>query len=544
MASHDMDMVGNVLPQVFNENASEDKGELARMQSFVGAIAVADLVKTTLGPKGMDKILQSVGDPTAKRSITVTNDGATILKSIHVDNPAAKILIDISKCQDEEVGDGTTTVAVLAGELIREAEKLVNQKIHPQIIIQGWRLARDVALKTLRDSAMDNSGDEEAFRRDLKNIAMTTLSSKLLLEDREHFSNLAVDAVLRLKGSGNLDYIKLIKKNGGTLKDSFLAEGFILEKSISTGCPRRKEKPRILIANTPMDQDKIKIFGSKVKVDSMLKVAEIEEAEKMKMKKKVEQILALKPDVFINPSTHLYYPEQLLAEKRIMVIDMPDFDGLERLAAVLGAEILSTFNSTGFSETQQPKLGSCQVIEELMIGEDKVICFKGCAANEACSIVLRGSGSHILDEAERSIHDAICVLVSAVKSHRVLYGGGNSEIRMSLAVEELAKSVRGKQALAIQSYAHALKQLPTIISDNAGYDSAEIVQNLRSEIYNGNTEAGLNMFKGEVDNMRELGVTECLRVKEQALLSASEAAELILRVDEIIRCAPRKREGQ
>lgn len=543
MASHDMDMIGNVLPQVFNENASEDKGELARMQSFVGAIAVADLVKTTLGPKGMDKILQSVGDPTAKRSITVTNDGATILKSIHVDNPAAKILIDISKCQDEEVGDGTTTVAVLAGELIREAEKLVNQKIHPQIIIQGWRQARDVALKTLREAAMDNSEDQEAFKRDLKNIAMTTLSSKLLLEDREHFSDLAVQAVLRLKGSGNLDYIKLIKKNGGTLKDSFLAEGFILEKSISTGCPRRKEKPRVLIANTPMDQDKIKIFGSKVKVDSMLKVAEIEEAEKMKMKKKVEQILALKPDVFINRQLIYNYPEQLMAEKGIMVIEHADFDGTERLAAVLGAEILSTFTAASFNEGQDPKLGSCDLIEEMMIGEDKVICFKGCAAGEACSIVLRGSGSHILDEAERSIHDAICVLVSAVKSHRVLYGGGNSEIRMSLAVEELAKSVRGKQALAIQSYAHALKQLPTIISDNAGYDSAEIVQNLRSEIYNGNTSAGLNMFKGQVDDMKTLGVTECLRVKEQALLSASEAAELILRVDEIIRCAPRKREG-
>jgi T-complex protein 1 subunit beta len=272
------------------------------------------------------------------------------LRSIHVDNPAAKILIDISKCQDEEVGDGTTTVAVLAGELLREAEKLVNQKIHPQIIIQGWRMARDVALKTLREAAMDHSEDIEQFKRDLKNIAMTTLSSKLLHEDREHFSELAVSAVLRLKGSGNLDYIKLIKKAGGTLKDSFLADGFILEKSISTGCPRRKEKPRILIANTPMDHDKIKIFGSKVRVDSMVKVAEIEEAEKMKMKKKVEQILALKPDVFINRQLIYNYPEQLMAEKGIMVIEHADFDGTERLAAVLGADILSTFSESNFGE--------------------------------------------------------------------------------------------------------------------------------------------------------------------------------------------------
>jgi T-complex protein 1 subunit beta len=317
---------------------------------------------------------------------------------------------------------------------------------------------------------MDNSGDEEAFRRDLKNIAMTTLSSKLLLHDRERFADLAVQAVLRLKGSGNLDYIKIIKKAGGTLGDSFLADGFILEKHISTGCPRRKENPKVLIANTPMDHDKIKIFGSKVRVDSMMKVAEIEEAEKQKMKRKVDKILAHKPDVFINRQLIYNYPEQLLAEKGIMVIEHADFDGTERLAAVLGAEILSTFDNP-----ETAKLGQCAVIEEIMIGEDKVIKFSGTKAGEACSIVLRGSGSHILDEAERSLHDVICVLIAAVKNHQVIYGGGNAEIRMSLAIEELAKSVKGKQALAIQSYAHALKQLPTIIADNAGYDSAEIV---------------------------------------------------------------------
>lgn len=386
---------------------------------------------------------------------------------------------------------------------------------------------------------MDHSTDIEQFKSDLKNIALTTLSSKLLLNDREHFASLAVSAVLRLKGSGNLDYIKIIKKPGGTMKDSFLADGFILEKSISTGCPRRKENARVMVANTPMDHDKIKIFGSKVKVDSIFKVADIEEAEKQKMKKKIDKILAHKPDVFINRQLIYNYPEQLLAEHGIMVIEHADFDGTERLAAVLGADILSTFDNPELA-----KLGTCALIEEIMIGEDKVLRFFGTQAGEACSIVLRGSGSHILDEAERSLHDVICVLISAVKNHLVVYGGGNSEIKMSLAVEELAKGVKGKQALAIQSYAHALKQLPTIIADNAGYDSAELVQNLRSEIHNGNSVAGLNMFKGFVDDMQKLGVTECLRVKEQALLSASEAAEMILRVDEIIRCAPRKREGQ
>ena len=485
----------------------------------------------------MDKILQSVGDEQARKLITVTNDGATILKSIYIDNPAAKILIDISKTQDDEVGDGTTTVAVMAGELLKEAEKLVSQKIHPQIIIKGWRLARDTARKVLENIAMDNAANEEAFKQDLKNIAMTTLSSKLLLHDREAFAELAVKAVLRLKGSGNIDFIKLIKKSGATLGDSFIAEGMILEKSIATGCPKSFKNPRVLVANTPMDHDKIKIMGSKVKVDSMTAIGEIEEAEKAKMKAKVDKILAHKPDVFINRQLIYNYPEQLLAQAGVMVIEHADFDGVERLSAVLGSDILSTFDTP-----EEASLGTCDSIEEIMIGEDKVIRFNGCKRNEACTIVLRGSGAHILDEAERSMHDALCVLIAAVKSHKTLYGGGNSEVRMSLAVDELAKTLRGKQSIACEAFAKALLQLPTIIADNAGYDSAEMVANLRAEITNGNESAGLNMYEGKVDDMAALGVTECFRVKEQALISATEAAEMILRVDDIVRCAPRQRQ--
>jgi T-complex protein 1 subunit beta len=316
----------------------------------------------------MDKILVSMGDEHARKAITVTNDGATILSSIHVDNPAAKILIDISKTQDQEVGDGTTTVAVLAGELLREAEKLIQNKIHPQIIIKGWREARKVAQKVREEISSNNFEDKEAFKQDLKNIALTTLSSKLLLHDREKFANLCVDAVLRLQGSANMDYIKLIKKAGGTLGDSFLADGMILEKTISTGCKRSAKNPRVMVANTPLDHDKIKIMGSKVKVDSMQKIGEIEEAEKRKMKAKIDKILAYKPDVFINRQLIYNYPEQLLAQAGVMVIEHADFDGIERLSAVLGSEILSTFDNPSAEV-----LGSCDSIEEIMIGEDNLI---------------------------------------------------------------------------------------------------------------------------------------------------------------------------
>jgi len=536
-----MDIVGNVLPKVFKDEAYEEKGEIARLSSFVGAIAVADLVKTTLGPKGMDKILKPAGAGPRNDHITVTNDGATILRSIYVDNPAARILIDISKIQDEEVGDGTTTVAVLAGELLREAEKLVNQRIHPQVIIEGWRKARDEARRVLNAISIDNSGDIAKFEKDLYNIAMTTLSSKLLKHEKEKFAKLAVDAVLKLKGNDHLDYIKILKKPGGSLSDSFLAEGFILEKSISVGCPKRIENARILVANTPMDYDKIKIYGTRVKTDSMDAIAEIEKAEKEKMKDKVEKIMAYKPNVFINRQLIYNYPEELMADKKIMVIEHADFDGTERLAAATGAEILSTFNNP---ERSDEILGECKIIEEIIIGEDKLIKFSGCKRGEACTIVLRGASTHVLDEAERSMHDALCVLVNTVKNHRIILGGGNSEMQMSIACEEIAKKEKGKQALAIEGYARALKQLPIIIADNGGYDSAELVQNLKVSLLEGNKHAGLNMNGGFIDDMQKLGITEALRSKEQALISASEAAEMILRVDDIIRCAPRKRERE
>ena len=531
-----MDQAGNVNPQILSDEADDSRGEMARMSSFVGAIAVADLVKTTLGPKGMDKILKS-SDP-SEQKITVTNDGATILKSLFVDNPAAKILIDISKTQDEEVGDGTTTVAVLAGELLREAEALVQQRVHPQIIIQGWRLAVAEARRTLVGLAMENHADEEAFRKDLENVVGTTLSSKLLVQEKEHFISLAVDAVLRMKGSDDLKHIQIIKKPGGNLRDSFLADGFILEKKISNGSARKISNPSIMVANTPMDYDKIKIFGSKVKVNSIEKVADIEAAEREKMRRKVDKILAFGPNVFINRQLIYDYPESLMVEKGIMVIEHADFEGVERLSAVLGAEILSTFDSP-----ESRKLGSCGSIEEIMIGEDKVISFKNCQEGRSSTIVLRGASTHLLDEAERSLHDALCVLVQTIKNKKVIYGGGHSEIAMSNATDTLAKTVPGKKSLAIEAFGRALRKLPSIICDNGGFDSSELVPQLRAQITNGSRTAGIDMNQGVVGDMSLLGIKECLRVKEQALLSAAEAAEMILRVDEIVTCAPRKREG-
>lgn len=520
------------------EGGSEEKGENARLQAFIGAIAIGDLVKSTLGPKGMDKILQPLPGEGSRGNATVTNDGATILKSVWIDNPAAQILVDISKTQDSECGDGTTSVVVLAAEMLRNAQYLVEQKIHPQVIIRGYRLALAAARAKLEAISMDNGADEAAFREDLLRIARTTLSSKLLKHEKDHFATLAVDAVLRLHGKPNLDYIQVLKKPGASLKDSFLEEGFILEKKIGTGMPKTLENCKVLVANCQMDTDKIKIYGARVKVDSFEAVAEIEQAEKEKMKEKVDRIAKHGCNVFINRQLIYNYPEQLFKERNIMAIEHSDFDGTERLAAVLGADIASTFENP-----EETKLGTCAKISEMMIGEDKVIKFSGCSQNEACTIVLRGASTHILDEAERSLHDALAVLYQTVTDSRVVYGGGSTEMAMAAAVMEKAKTIEGKESSAVEQFARALQQIPAILADNAGFDSADLVGQLKAAHARGEHSTGLEFTSGGTMDMAKFGIMESFRSKMSQLCSAAEAAEMIVRVDDIIKNAPRQRDG-
>jgi len=522
--------------RIMKNNADEEKAEVARLSSFVGAMAIGDLVKSTLGPKGMDKILLSYGGPGPIGNIEVTNDGATILRGVGVDNPAAKVLVEMSRVQDNEVGDGTTSVTVLASELIREAEKLIDMRIHPQTIIAGWRKAAAVAKEALEKSASDNSKNEEAFKADLMNIARTTLSSKILSQHKEFFSKLAVDAVLRLKGSGNLDAIQIIKIQGGTLEDSFLDAGFLLNKKVGMHQPQRIENAKILIANTPMDTDKIKVFGSRVKVDNISQIAELELAEKEKMKEKVDMICSHDMNVFINRQLIYNYPEQLFADKGVMAIEHADFDGIERLALVTGGEIVSTFG-----HPDKVKIGKCDLIEQVSIGDETLLKFSGVPLGEACSVVLRGATEQIIGEADRSLHDALCVLTSTVKEPRTVYGGGSSEMLMAKAVEELAAKTSGKEARAMDAFANALRQLPGIIAENGGYDSAQLVSELKAAHHAGKSTMGLNMYEGKVDCMVGLGITESFSVKRQVLVQASEAAEMILRVDNILKAAPRPR---
>ncbi|KAI9729002.1 MAG: T-complex protein 1 subunit beta [Chrysothrix sp. TS-e1954] len=521
--------------QIFADDVTEEKGENARLSAFVGAIAIGDMIKSTLGPKGMDKILQSA----SSGEIMVTNDGATILKSIALDNAAAKVLVNISKVQDDVIGDGTTSVAVLAAELLREAEKLVAMRIHPQTIIEGYRIASSAALTALEATATNNSADGAAFREDLLAIARTTLSSKVLAQDRDHFAALAVDAVLRLKGSTDLSHIQLIKKPGGKLRDSYLDSGFILDKKFGTNQPKKIHNARILVANTGMDTDKIKIFGARVRVDGTSKLAELEKAEREKMRAKVDRIKSHGINVFVNRQLIYNWPESLFAEAGISSIEHADFDGVERLALVTGADIASTFD-----HPELVQLGHSDVVEEVIIGEDTLIRFGGVAAGRACTVVLRGATEQLLDEAERSLHDALAVLSQTVQDPRITLGGGSAEMNMSCAVTAAAAGVSGKKALAVDAFATALRQLPTILADNAGLDSSDLVAQLRKEVNGGFTGAGLDLLRpgGGVADMRELGVLESFMLKRAVVGSAGEAAELLLRVDNIVRSAPRRRE--
>lgn len=477
----------------------------------------------------------------------VTNDGATILKSIALDNAAAKVLVNISKVQDDEVGDGTTSVTVLAAELLREAEQLVNKRIHPQTIIEGYRVASAAALRALESAAVNHSSDADLFRKDLVAIARTTLSSKVLAQDREMFAELAVDAVLRMQGSTDLSHIQIIKKAGGKLRDSYLDSGFILDKRFGNNQPKRLTNAKILVANTSMDTDKIKIFGARVKVDSTSKLAELEKAERDKMRAKVERIKAHGITLFVNRQLIYNWPESLFADAGIASIEHADFDGVERLALVTGAEITSTFDHP---DTVQ--LGHCDLVEEVIIGEDTLIRFSGLGGaagtssgmGRACTVVLRGATSQLLDEAERSLHDALAVLSQTVTDPRVTLGGGCAEMRMALAVESAAQNLADKTALACEGFARALRQLPTILADNAGLDSGLLVSRLRAAVYGGLVNSGLDLLTpgGGIVDMRELGVVESYKLKRAVVSSASEAAELLLRVDNIIRAAPRKRE--
>lgn len=499
-----------------NDGNNEERGDDARRTTEGGVSVIKSILKTMLGPMGAFKIMQG------PKGMIVTNDGATVLKSLVIDNPIAKMLIDLSISQDWEEGDGTTSVALLSALIIEEIYKL---KIHPTLIIKGLQIGLDRALSKLEELAMECSED------DLINLAKTTICSKVLKCDLPLFSKICVDAISSLQSDSDLNLIQIIKCTG-KLEESFLSEGFILKKDLKI---LRMENAKVLIANTALDFDKIKIFGAKINVDSIKKLGEIEEAEKAKMRNKIEKICSVDFDCFINRQLIYDYPLELFRAKKIVPIEHADFDGVERLVKFLGGRIVSTFDNLSTEV-----LGFCGCIENISVGNERMIKFEN-KQRSACTIVLRGSSDEILDEAERSIHDALCVLNKIRKNRKVVYGGGATEMEISLDLKEYAKSTPTVESETILALAAALEQIPDILCESGGLDGTLIKSKIRAAHADKDVTSGVDFKSEDAGSMKTAGVLESLRIKRRVLMAAVEGAQMAIKCDGFIKIKPRER---
>ena len=483
---------------------------------------VVDFIKTSLGPRGMDKLMVSESG-----GVKITNDGATILKNIKKDGIVVNILNEVCSVIDQEIGDGTTTLCCLVGELMIEAEKLMNMNVHPQIIVQGFRIAAREAIATINSNSFDNSKNLELFCADLLDMARTTLNSKVVATQKELFARIALRAVLKLKGSTDLNRLNIIKKCGGSLKDSFLDEGFILNKKIEFNQPKKIKNAKILIVNTALDSDRIKINGVKIKVKSISNLARIEIGEQKKLLDKCRKILNHGINVIVNRQLIYNRQERFFSDHGILSIEQADFDGIEKLALCTGAEITSTFD-----EPSKIKLGLCKIVEEVVIGDEKYIRFGGCANQGSCSIVIRGSNEQIIDEAERSLHDALSILIQSIKNPKYIWGGGYSEMKIGNSIEYLSKKFQCKKSLSIASFAIAIQRIPEIIMENAGLEPIFLINKFKKNLKKGE-ECCFNAENEDISCAKISGLIENSKLKTQIILAAVEAVEMIIRIDKM-----------
>lgn len=495
------------------------------MSAFVSVMAIFEIVKTKLDPKRIQIILQSLSHANTNHFI---NDVATIIKSIPIDIHTERLIVELSQAQDTEDND----------QLLHGTGDLGEQGIHQQTIISDWRQAAKVAREVLEQFATIHE-DQTKFREDLVRVASTTLNSKVLAMERDQFAEMAVKAIERLRDPSRIDAISILKVTGGALRESELVDGLILQTEFGVGQPSKVEHAKILIANTAMDTDKIKITGAKIETDSPEQLAKIETAERKKMIEKCEKIAAHHCNLFVNRQLIYNLPEEYFTTHGINSVEHADFAGVERLALVTGGDIVSTFDTP-----EVVKLGECDLVETIMIGESKLLKFTGCKEPATATIVLRGATDQILDEAERAMHDALCVIASMMGERRTVLGAGCSEILMADAVDEAARKTPGKAALAMDSFASALRQIPMILASNAGLDAPDIVASIRASHAKGLTTYGLDINGRGIGDIEKLGITESFKVKRQIVISASEAAEQILRVDEIVKCAPARQPGR
>ncbi|WP_316504959.1 thermosome subunit alpha [Nitrosopumilus sp.] len=512
---------------VLKEGSKQSRGKDAQRNNIHAAKLVAEIIQTSLGPRGMDKMLvDSIGD------ITITNDGATILKEIDVQHPAAKMMVEVAKATDSEVGDGTTSSVILAGALLEKAESLIDDEIHSVIIADGYKKASRKATEFLREIA---TKVEPKNNEILEKIAHTSMQTKLVSIEATDLATLAVNAVLSVMEEKNdsikvnLDNIKIEKKTGGSISESELVSGIVLDKEIvHSGMPRKIENAQIALISEALEIKKTE-FEAKLNISSPNQIKSFMEEESQLLKDMADKIKSTNANVVLCQKgiddiiQHYMGKEGMLAVRRIKESDM------SKLAKSTGGRIVGSVN-----DLNKADLGSAQNVEEKRIEEDNWVFIEGCKNPKAISILIRGGSQRVIDEAERSMHDALMVVKDVIESPKIVYGGGSPEAYVALKLRDWAKSLSGREQLAVEKFADAMESIPLALARNAGMNSIDSITQLRAKQNAGEHFAGVDVVNGKITNFEPLGIVEPLKVKEQIIQSATETANMILRIDNVV----------
>jgi len=521
---------------ILPENYSRIIGKDAQRTNIMAARVVAETVRTTLGPKGMDKMLvDSLGD------ITITNDGVTILEEMEITHPAAKMLVEVAKTQEEEVGDGTTTAVVIAGELLKQASELLDQEIHPTIIAKGYRIAADKAEEVLNQFAVDvKPNDKET----MKKIAMTAMTGKSAEMAREKLANLLVEAVMQVteekdgKKMIDLDNIKIEKRTGGGIDDTELIHGIVIDKErVHSDMPRVVKNAKILLIDTAIEVKETET-DAQIRITSPDQLQAFLEQEERMLRDMVEKIKKSGANVVFCQKGIDDLAQHLLAKAGIYAVRRVKKSDMEKLAKATGARIVSDLD-----DVEKKDLGYAGLVEERKFGEDALTFVTECKNPKAVTILVRGGTEHVIDEIERAIEDALGDLASVIECGKIVPGGGAPEIEVAKHLTDFAEKLSGREQLAVKAFAKALEIIPRTLAENAGLDPIDMLVELKASHESGKKNYGLDVFEGKVVDMLERGVVEPLEVKTQAIKSASEAAIMILRIDDVIAASQKEEKG-
>lgn len=524
---------GGVPVLILKEGSNRSRGKEAQHSNIAAAKVVADSVRSSLGPKGMDKMLvDNFGD------ITITSDGRTILDEMDVQHPAAKMLVEVAKTQDNEAGDGTTSAVVITGELLSKAEELVTKNIHPTIIIDGYKKAAEKALETLDKIAMPVDLKSTEL---LKKVAVTAMASKLVAEHKEYLADLIVKAMLEVaeKEDGkyrvDIDDVKIEKKNGETVRETTLIKGIVLDKEVvHSGMPKRVEKAKIALLDSSLENEKTE-FDAKLNIESPNMMEAFLKQEENMLKDMVDKIVKVGANVVICQKGIDDLVQHFLSRKGILAVRRAKKSDMEKLAKATGGKIVTKLDDIAPSD-----LGYAELVEERKIGDDKMTFVEGAKHPKAVTILIRGGTQRLTAEAERSLHDALMVIKDIIQEPKIVAGGGAPELEMSRVLKNYAESLPGREQLAVKAYAEALEAIPITLTENAGLDPVDILSELRSRHEKGEIWAGIEVIEGKVQDMSKIGVFEPITVKKQIIKSATEAASMILKIDDVIAAGKMK----